>query len=274
MITKELVKNAVRTKRFAVVVSSVISVAGGAFGGFSIAKKHLETKYAEISEREIREAKLFYQQKNKTGDFSDPTVLVEKYEADNDNNSTELDPDREMVVTAVELLKKRKYVQYDKPPQTQEEKIAVTESIHHNVFNDLNEEQKKAAFNALVDEPEEFDVDDELDKKAEGRPYILEYQEFEENENDHSQSTLTYYEEDDVLVDDRDQPITNVQGVIGVENLKFGYGSNDKNVVYICNPRFNADYEVVRSNGSYAEIVLGFIQHSDKRPPRKFRIKD
>ena len=106
------------------------------------------------------------------------------------------------------------------------------------------------------------------------RPFILSAREFEEGELDYSQNTLMYYEGDDVLTDERDQPIHHLQKIVGAENLKFGEMSDDPNIVYIRNNELEVDFEVCRSKGTFTEEVLGFTEPSNKPRPRKFREYD
>ncbi len=257
MVLKEIVK----TKKFAVILSIVLSSTGGATGGYVFAKKRLEKKYADLSEQEIREAKEFYKQKAKAGDYSDPSVLAEKYD-DFEKVDEDLNPDyerdTEMVKQAVTILKENRYVSYDQPSAVVsiEEVLEVKASIAKNVFDSH-------------DPDDDFDFDVQGEKRDAGRPYIVEEEEFDENEDDRTQQSLTYYEDDDVLVDENDQHIRNVDGIVGADNLKFGHGSKNKDFVYIANDQFNVYYEVKRAKGSYSEQVLG-IKHSDRRPPRKF----
>ena len=117
-----------------------------------------------------------------------------------------------------------------------------------------------------------FDYDFELSIRTAEGPFILHKNEFFQNEIDYRQETLIYYEEDDVLTDERDEVIDDVDKCIGAENLsRFGHGSSDNNVVYVRNPVMEMDYEVVRRKGSYVREVLGFIEHSEPKRPRKFR---
>jgi hypothetical protein len=65
--------------------------------------------------------------------------------------------------------------------------------------------------------------------------------------------------------------------LVGDDNLRFGYGSNDSNMVYVRNPRIEMDMEIVRSQGTYTKEVLGFddeaeLKHSGRR--RRFRESD
>lgn len=106
-------------------------------------------------------------------------------------------------------------------------------------------------------------------------PFVVHHDEFVLNEDDYEQVTLTYYSEDDVLADERDQILPDQNSVVGLENLqKFGHGSEDPNVVYIRNPRLEVDYEVCRSEGSFAREVHGLdnddeLKHSVGRRRRR-----
>lgn len=101
-----------------------------------------------------------------------------------------------------------------------------------------------------------------------GRPYIITLDEFNENEGDYTQTTVTYYQGDNVLADDREQPISNANGVIGDSNLQFGNGSEDPNVVLIRNDTLEVDFEVCLSPGTYSEEVLGVAPTERKRSGR------
>jgi hypothetical protein len=48
-----------------------------------------------------------------------------------------------------------------------------------------------------------------------------------------------------------------VDELIGMDNLLFGHMSKDSNCVYIRNNKTGYDYEILRSQGSYAEVVAG-----------------
>lgn len=260
MINKEMIRTVVRTKRFAVLLASVLSAATGSVAGYLVASKRLEKKYAEIAEQEIHEAKTYYRQQNKAGEFSDPSVLAEKYE-DEDPSKMSAE-DEELMNELKAALLEVGYTSDDQAvPVTPEEKLDVEISITKNVFDS-------------EEDPNEFVLDDELDKKAKGEPYILEEDEYLENDSGYSQTALTYYAGDDILADERDHVIDNVKRAIGEDNLRFGYGSRSDTMVYIRNDKLNAEYEIALSTGKYSVEVAGFIEHSEKRGLRKFRDDD
>jgi hypothetical protein len=94
------------------------------------------------------------------------------------------------------------------------------------------------------------------------------------NDDEQEQTSLTYFAGDDVLVDERDQVMRDIDATVGLENLqKFGHGSNDPLVVYVRNPRLEVDYEISKSDGTFATEVHGFqddeLRHMQHRPRRR-----
>lgn len=117
------------------------------------------------------------------------------------------------------------------------------------------------------DVEEDWDYEQELQTRTPERPYIIHKDEYDENDGTFSQSTLTYYQGDDVLTDEHETPIYNYQTV--ASPLTFGKGSQDPSIVFIRNERLEAEYEVIIDHGYYAVEVLGEeIEHSfDKKAP-------
>lgn len=90
------------------------------------------------------------------------------------------------------------------------------------------------------------------------KPYVISMDEFMANESNLGQNTLTYYETDDTLVDERDHPMAAPNDVIGSNfRVEFGVKSSDANTVHIRNEKLGLEFEVVRSYGSYKREVLG-----------------
>lgn len=109
----------------------------------------------------------------------------------------------------------------------------------------------------FADEEEDWDYDVEVTNRNEkrGLPYVIHRDEFWSEEMDYLQSTLYYYEGDDILVDDDNAPVYNHKDIVG--ELKFGHGSKDPNIVFVRNDRLRAEYEIVRHTGSYSREILG-----------------
>lgn len=89
---------------------------------------------------------------------------------------------------------------------------------------------------------------------------IVSLEEFNENDGDYIQNTLTYFEKDRVLVDEKEEKIEDIEKTIGEHALlNFGVISEDPNVVYVRNDVIKLDFEICRSPGSYVEEVLGMV---------------
>jgi hypothetical protein len=103
----------------------------------------------------------------------------------------------------------------------------------------------------------EWDYAAELAQRSAEQPYIVHQDEFKQADNGYHQVTYTYYDADSVLCDENDRPLPHPDLVVGEENLKFGHGSDDEDVVFVRNDRLELQMEICRSPASYEEDVLG-----------------
>lgn len=124
--------------------------------------------------------------------------------------------------------------------------------------------------------PGTWDYEQEVANRTQEAPYILHKDEFYADELEYSQTTLTYYAGDDILVDEEDKPIYNHAHIVG--ELRFGHGSGDPNVLYVRNDHMKAEYEILFDPGLYSVEVLGLeMEHNDRAEdvkhatPRRFR---
>lgn len=109
--------------------------------------------------------------------------------------------------------------------------------------------------NVFENNVDDWDHEAELSTRTDQEPYIIHQDEYFADDVGFHQSTITYYEGDDILVDEQDVPIYNHTSVVG--ELRFGHGSKDPNVLYVRNERLKGEYEILRSKGHYAVEVLG-----------------
>lgn len=107
----------------------------------------------------------------------------------------------------------------------------------------------------------EWNQEEEESERTPHAPYIISHDEFHNNPTPHRQTTLEYYAGDDVLCDEKQQPIHRQAVVVG--KLVFGHGSQDPNVVYIRNEELDAEYEVIRHEGTYQGEVLGIFAEEE-----------
>lgn len=244
--------------------TAVVSAVAGGIVAYKVASKKLQTKYEQIAEREIAEAKKFYGTLHKTdADLETPVAALKKYVGD-------------------EVIDELQYRSPLDGPMTEEEELlaVVDKEIEEETKARLEQVEEKVVevVKNVFDDAHsdgDFDYDYELAIRIPGVPYILSQEEFMLNEPEYDQNTLTYFEGDDVLTDSRDVVINESETTVGDANLlRFGHGSKDNNVIYIRNEKLEIDFEVVRSMGEYTKEVLGFIQHDDRPGVRRFRSGD
>jgi len=104
-----------------------------------------------------------------------------------------------------------------------------------------------------------WDFAAEVAKRSDDKPFIIHRDEFFGDEIDYVNASLVYYAADGVLADDKDQVIDDIVEYIGShDNLRFGYGSQDDNIVYIRNHTLSLDMEILLNTGKYSVVVQGF----------------
>lgn len=117
----------------------------------------------------------------------------------------------------------------------------------------------------------DWDYEAEERNRAKGGPFVIHYDELGETGYE-TATTFTYYAGDDVLCDGEDKIVEERDTLIGEGNLdRFGHGSNDPAIVYVRNSDIAAEFEIVRSDKTYAEEVHG-ITHADESYPRRRKL--
>ena len=108
--------------------------------------------------------------------------------------------------------------------------------------------------------------EEEMKTRTEDKPYVIHRDEFYGEERDYAQSTLTYYDGDNIMVDEEDVPVYNFEDVVGP--LKFGHGTDDPNVFHVRNDRLQAEYEILHDRGHYSVEILG-LESADQKDPNE-----
>lgn len=99
-----------------------------------------------------------------------------------------------------------------------------------------------------------WDYEAERRKRTGEEPYIIHVDEFVTEEMGYEQETLTWYDGDQVLVDQREVPIYNDKAMVG--DIRWGHGSGDPNICYVRNEKLRMEFEILRDPGSYSEQDL------------------
>jgi len=262
------IQNKLAQKGVQIGLASTASLLSGAAVGFAVATQRAEKKWEKILDEEIEKAKVHYSLKHKVGEFADPVKLAESVGAEVVEEETVeyTEGDAKAALQALRNYKGEAREDDDPDPETDKEAEELIE-----------EEIRQSKTNSIFENaPEEFDWDEEMAKReaSDTEPFVITSEEFLEGTAEYETQSLTYFEGDSVLADEKDQMV-DVDSIVNSDNLRFGYGSKDPNIVYVRNPRIELDMEIVRSEGSYAQEVLGFVEEDEMRHSggriRKFR---
>lgn len=91
-------------------------------------------------------------------------------------------------------------------------------------------------------------------RAKEKRPYLISENEYGQID-DFDTISLLYYEKDDMLVDEFDEPIDHSDATICWK--EFDSAIVDHDVVYVRNEKLKVDYEITKDLRSYREVVEG-----------------
>lgn len=203
--------------------AAVVGAGIGFFVGYKLLEKRLEAAFDERLDAETSQMREFYQIVKKP--YATPEEAVNDLIPE--APPAKEDPREPNMRTAYHKIVASEYTE----AQADEVEAAAAVEQTHNIF-----EQPK--------DP--------------GKPYVITQDDFMGNATGFGQSTLTYYLEDDTLVDERDEIIASPHDVLGEGfRSQFGQDSSDENTVHIRHEKLGLEFEVVRSNGSYRREVLG-----------------
>ncbi len=217
----------------------LLSFLGGAATGALICFAILKEKYEALSNEEIENIKDYYQKEMEKID--------DAYEEELDNliNTMNRDIDEHQ-----KREEKKTYVDYVKKYSPDE---IVKDKYYDMPYpDDIDEDYHED--DGPPEDPPENDLQYE-------EPFVISREEFDEGYPHFDKITITYYAEDDVLADEQDEIISDIEAVVGYDSLsRFGDMSDDDCVVYVRNGRLGADYEIVLTQESYSESVLGIVK--------------
>lgn len=277
MLIVDEIKALTKLQKAIFVAGASMAAVGGAVVGYTVALRTLNEKLREEADEAIQEEiqktkDILESVKQPTQEFQTPEEAL-----------AALHPEKSNVETATEAL--LKYAQKHELEQVDEiQKFLdrpLSESIREDAENEGLIEVAENVFTNHAVEHGEWIWADEIEDRDPDTPYIIHRDEFNGDEFGYSQTQMTYFEGDGVLMEDvRGERVDDIAKMVGASNLtKFGHGSDDENVVYIRNVPLEMEIEVTRSPGKYAVEVLGFddsdsLSHSSDYGIRKFRNHD
>jgi hypothetical protein len=199
---------------------NLLFLAVGFGAGYFVAKRTLENRYIDQMNREVEEAKAFYEHAYQEKKLREKTPT---------ENEFVVSPKVAEAATALTTYQTGGNVRLKPEPFITSEQVS--------------DGKDKMASNKYL-EP----------------PYVINRELFFNSDTEYEQYTMTWYAGDETLVNQSDRVVEekDVDFTVGRENLnKFGEESGDPNVVYIRCEALEMDFEIVKSDGSYAKEVLG-----------------
>ena len=101
--------------------------------------------------------------------------------------------------------------------------------------------------------PDDISKNEEEKEPDDNRPYVITPDEFG-SVDEYETISLTYYS-DGVLTDDRDdEPIEDVDDMIGEDSLTH-FGEYEDDAVYVRNERLKTDFEILLDHRSYSDVA-------------------
>lgn len=85
------------------------------------------------------------------------------------------------------------------------------------------------------------------------KPYVISPDDFGEKDG-YETIDLTYYHKNDIVTDDNDEPVENVNDVIGYDSLAH-FGEYEDDSVFVRNDRLKVDYEILLDERDYEDVI-------------------
>lgn len=226
-----------------------VGAAAGFYFGYRYNKQKLRLEILEEAEKEIDDIREHYRQKVVA--LEEKPALEEIIEQrgyrsdDAEDEETDEEPENEDLPDPAEVgqhVAKQMVDNILQPPLVQEGRLKPPVPVDEDVPAGT-----ESSWNYAL----------ERSRRSVEKPYIIHEDECIAGEVDHRKIEVTYFEIDEVFVDDNDQVLTNAEEVIGRQNLRFGHGSSDPDTVFVRNNKLELDIEITRLHKSYEEEELG-----------------
>lgn len=225
----------------------------GAGVGALVANAILKRKYEELAMEEIEFVRAYAKkridevEKHLEDLDSIYTPTIDEYKGNGDDVVNDL-PKKQKIIPA------REKVDYTK---------CFTGAQNNTELDDVDPAEEESPEDD--DEETEAEIDSNTRKEKQHLPpYIITQDDFMDECKHYDKITFTYYDEDGVLADEREEIVSNQDYLIGGEdNLNFGVGSGDADIVYIRNEAVQSDFEVICVHDSYSRSILGISEVDD-----------
>lgn len=190
--------------------------------------------FQEELEREIQDVKDNYRILRKE-DYESPTDYLEK---------TRPDSVKDDILAEVEV---NQIVAYAKASDELKDAI-----VNYNAFSRDEVPDKEL----LPEDANELLYKNLLETRTDDIPFLISVSEFFDEMREYKKLSITYFEGDNIVCYEDDSVMLDPEQSFGLINLsRFGVMSDSEHIVYVRNPRISVDYEIVRDDGKYADMV-------------------
>ena len=197
---------------------------------YVLSKKNFE----EELEREIQDVKDNYRILRKE-DYESPTDYLEKNRPDSIKDD---------ILAEVEV---NQIVAYAKASDELKEQI-----VNYNAFSRDEVPDKEL----LPEDANELLYQNLLATRTDDAPFLISVNEYFDEMREYQKLSITYFEGDNIVCYEDDSVMLDPEQSFGLINLsRFGVKSDSEHIVYVRNPRISVDYEIVRDDGKYADMV-------------------
>lgn len=242
------------------ILTGGICLGVGLGAGYLAAHKAAEVKFRKLANEEIESVKRMYKLLRKEGDYPFDATRedIDEYNARLDGlnytwaqQAKDLEEAEGREATAIREANEAS--ETSDAPAGEETKPATGSISVGEIIADVAFGNEVRTMN-IFDQPQPSEEEIGLPLNADA-PRVITVEEYMIDELDFEKYSITYYDGDDTLADERGEIIHDIDGVIGSQNLTEFKGST---VIYVRNPRLESDYEVLLSPGEYKVEVQGY----------------
>lgn len=250
-------------------LTGLVIFGSGVGVGYFICKKRVVSQYKE----DLAEVKQFYYNKiEEMGvmpDDFEPDDIDEDYEEDEDDEDEEQEIEdyynRVMKYSSAirqgEEGKGRPLINYNKPPL----EIKDWGDIEEDDVDEEDGDEIDLAYEAELEARAEEFAKRKHENRKNGRPYVIEHDEYEDGPDEYERHCLYYYSSDRVLCEDNDDVVEDEEELVG-----FDYEDvlDMQTTVWVRNDTLMSLYEIHRIDESYKLSVEGVVETPREREYR------
>lgn len=223
------------------VAAGLFGLAVGSIGGYIVGDRRNAEKYREISDEEIR-------------------VMREKYRGYREDLADKVSDERrilqeeqEYLAATSELIQKKYKVENVYSDLRALDEDQTEEDLYEELVTDYNPEDEVEEETGVYIPGDPLSQLGEVDENRK-EPYFIDEEVYSLNEKHYTHAMVTYFINDNLLIDETDQVIHDVEGLFG-KTLPELQLHNDIDLAYIRNNRIQLEIELVIERESFQDFV-------------------